>query len=63
MLGFGISRPDHVRAALAAGAAGVIAGSAIVRLIERDGADASADVSRFVAAMKAATRPISSQRN
>lgn len=56
VLGFGISRPDHVRAALAGGAAGVIAGSAIVRLIERDGADASADVRRFVAEMKAATR-------
>ena len=33
VLGFGISRPDHVRAALAAGAAGIISGSAIVRLV------------------------------
>jgi tryptophan synthase alpha chain len=33
ILGFGISRPAHVRAALAAGAAGVISGSAIVERI------------------------------
>jgi tryptophan synthase alpha chain len=33
VLGFGISRPSHVRAALAAGAAGVICGSAIVERI------------------------------
>jgi tryptophan synthase alpha chain len=51
VLGFGISRPDHVRQALAAGAAGVISGSAIVAL----GADPEA-VRRFTAEMKAATR-------
>jgi tryptophan synthase alpha chain len=56
VLGFGISTPDHVRSALAAGAAGVISGSAIVRLIERDGADAAPALREFVAAMKAATR-------
>jgi tryptophan synthase alpha chain len=54
VLGFGISSPDHVRAALAAGAAGVIAGSAIVKLIETD-ADPPAAIRRFVAEMKAAT--------
>lgn len=52
VLGFGISTPDHVRAALDAGAAGVISGSAIVRLIE---AGDLAAVSAFVRAMKAAT--------
>ncbi|MGS1015838.1 tryptophan synthase subunit alpha [Allosphingosinicella humi] len=56
VLGFGISRPDHVRAALAGGAAGVISGSAIVRLIEREGADAAPVIRDFVAEMKAATR-------
>ncbi|HEY1145150.1 MAG TPA: tryptophan synthase subunit alpha, partial [Allosphingosinicella sp.] len=56
VLGFGISRPDHVRAALAGGAAGVISGSAIVRLIEREGADAAPAIRAFVAEMKAATR-------
>lgn len=33
LLGFGISRPEHVRAALQAGADGAISGSAIVRII------------------------------
>ena len=40
IFGFGISRPDHVRAALAAGAAGVISGSAIVDLVARGDARA-----------------------
>jgi tryptophan synthase alpha chain len=35
LVGFGISTPDHVRAALAAGAAGAIAGSAVVALVEK----------------------------
>jgi tryptophan synthase alpha chain len=55
ILGFGISRPEHVRTALAGGAAGVISGSAIVRLIEQGG-DARARVSAFVREMKASTR-------
>jgi tryptophan synthase alpha chain len=50
VLGFGISRPGHVRQALAAGAAGAISGSAIVAL----GAEPDA-VRRFSAGMKAAT--------
>ena len=50
IFGFGISRPDHVRAASAAGAAGVISGSAIVeRIGDRDALTA------FVREMKAAT--------
>lgn len=53
VLGFGISTPEHVRQALDAGAAGVISGSAIVRLAVEKGAGA---VRRFVAEMKAATR-------
>jgi tryptophan synthase alpha chain len=56
VLGFGISTPCHARAAIEAGAAGVIAGSAIVKLI--DGKDGSLDrISRFVADMKAACSP------
>ena len=35
VFGFGISEPEHVRAALAAGAKGVICGSAIVDLVAR----------------------------
>src|SRR5205823_3400587 len=37
VFGFGISQPEHVRAALDAGAAGVICGSAIVDLASRGG--------------------------
>ena len=50
VFGFGISRPDHVRAALDAGAAGVISGSAIVDRVAR-----GEDVTGFVREMKAAT--------
>ncbi|MGQ0661576.1 tryptophan synthase subunit alpha [Sphingosinicella sp.] len=53
VLGFGISMPAHVRAALDAGAAGVISGSAIVELVATRGADRLAS---FIGAMKAATR-------
>jgi tryptophan synthase alpha chain len=56
VFGFGISRPDHVRSALAAGAAGVISGSAIVALIAAEPANAAPAVRDFVASMKAATR-------
>lgn len=50
VLGFGISTPDQVRQALASGAAGVIAGSALVRC----GADADA-LAALVSAFKRAT--------
>lgn len=67
LLGFGISKPEHVRAALDAGAAGAITGSAITRIIsagvessesgnEFNLADLADAVSRYVAEMKAATR-------
>ncbi len=51
IFGFGISTPDHVRAALDCGAAGVICGSAIVSIAAGNG-----DVAGFVASLKAATR-------
>ena len=51
VFGFGISKPEHVRAALAAGAKGVICGSAIVDLAARGG-----DIAVFVDVLKAATR-------
>ena len=53
VLGFGISTPAHVRSALAAGAAGVISGSAIVKIVacERDPVPA---LKAFVGAMKQA---------
>ena len=51
IFGFGISTPAHVRAALNAGAAGLISGSAIVSLAAQGG-----DVAAFVSILKAATR-------
>lgn len=51
VLGFGISTPEHVRAALAMGAAGAISGSAVVSRLAK-----GEDVSGFVRTMKAATR-------
>lgn len=61
ILGFGISTPDQVREAMAAGAAGVICGSAIVRLATEAGA--AAHILEFAARMKDATRPASVQRS
>jgi tryptophan synthase alpha chain len=55
IFGFGISRPGHVRAAIEAGAAGAICGSAIVRLAAENRASAPTALRRFVAEMKSAT--------
>ena len=60
IFGFGISTPDHVAAALSAGASGVISGSAIVSRIAAASSPASA-VAPFVAPLKAATRTASSR--
>ena len=51
IFGFGISAPEHVRAALDTGAVGVICGSAIVDCAARGG-----DVVALVRALKTATR-------
>jgi tryptophan synthase alpha chain len=51
IFGFGISRPEHVRAALDTGAKGVICGSAIVDLAAREG-----DLAALLRALKSATR-------
>ncbi len=53
VLGFGISTPAHVRAALDAGARGVISGSAIVKIIESE-PDPLPRLRSFVGEMKAA---------
>jgi tryptophan synthase alpha chain len=50
IFGFGISTPAHVRAALDAGAAGVICGSAIVDLASRGG-----DIAAYVKTLKDGT--------
>jgi tryptophan synthase alpha chain len=56
-VGFGISTPDHVRQITAAGAEGVIVGSALVSMIEqhKDDADFMEKLKKTVAAYKAGT--------
>ncbi|WP_336222267.1 tryptophan synthase subunit alpha [Citrobacter amalonaticus] len=57
--GFGISAPDQVSAAIDAGAAGAISGSAIVKIIEKNvdkPEQMLAELKAFVSGMKAATR-------
>lgn len=57
--GFGISAPDQVTAAIDAGAAGAISGSAIVKIIEKNVEKPAVmleELGAFVRAMKAATR-------
>jgi tryptophan synthase alpha chain len=58
-VGFGISRPDHVRAALDAGADGAIAGSATVSIIAEhlnDRRKTHETLANFIREMKSATR-------
>jgi tryptophan synthase alpha subunit len=51
VIGFGISRPRQVHEAIAAGAAGVIVGSALL-----DEIDAGRRPGEFIARLKASTR-------
>lgn len=57
--GFGISEPEQVKAALQAGAAGAISGSAIVKIIEQHHANPAEMLTKlaaFASSMKRATR-------
>ncbi|MDR0587789.1 MAG: tryptophan synthase subunit alpha [Burkholderiales bacterium] len=59
VIGFGISTPEHVKTAMAAGADGAISGSAIVKIMEEHLSDANAmsqALAAFVRSMKAATK-------
>ena len=59
LLGFGISTPEDVAAAVAGGADGVIAGSAVVQIVNRYLGDVPAmtrELTDYVRRMKAATR-------
>ena len=51
LVGFGISRPEHVRAVLDAGADGVVVGSAAIDAADRGGAAA---LEEFVGSLKEA---------
>jgi tryptophan synthase alpha chain len=53
-VGFGVSRPAHVRALVAAGADGVIVASALVDALGRDGRDVDA-LAKLVTELRAAT--------
>ncbi|MCD9521287.1 tryptophan synthase subunit alpha [Photobacterium carnosum] len=58
LLGFGISTPEQVKAAVSAGAAGVISGSAVVNIIEHNRNDHPVmlqKLSDFICTMKSAT--------
>ncbi|MBI4439776.1 tryptophan synthase subunit alpha [Candidatus Woesearchaeota archaeon] len=57
-VGFGISKPEHVKAILSGGASGVIVGSAIVKIIEKNLGSKKRILSRissYVRKMKSAT--------
>ncbi|WP_313689014.1 tryptophan synthase subunit alpha, partial [Pantoea sp.] len=59
MLGFGISMPSQIREVMKSGIAGVISGSAVVKIIERNinAPDAMlSELYSFVRSMKEATR-------
>ncbi len=63
VLGFGVSEPEHVRAALTAGARGVFVGSAIVKIIENhrnNGKRMLEKLENYVREMKEATRGVGS---
>lgn len=60
LLGFGISRPEHVKIALQCGADGAISGSAVVNIITRNEHNKHAmfeELMLFTRSMKAATLP------
>ena len=58
VIGFGISQPEHVSAALSSGASGAISGSAVVKIIENNletPTEMLSQLAHFVGKMKAAT--------
>lgn len=59
LLGFGISTPDDARNGLASGADGIISGSAVVKIIEKNldnNTQMLSELGEFIGAMKAATK-------
>jgi tryptophan synthase alpha chain len=55
-VGFGISKHEHARAVIDAGASGVVVGSAFVNLVARRGAAACPDLVRLSVELKEGTR-------
>ena len=55
-VGFGISKKEHVKAVIHAGAAGVVVGSAFVNLVARRGAAACPDLVKLSVELKEGTR-------
>ena len=59
LLGFGISKPEHVKQTIADGADGAISGSALVKIVLEHLGDIDATyeaLKKFVSEMKAATK-------
>ncbi len=58
LLGFGISKPEHVKSAIENGAAGAICGSAITKIIEKNIGTEKVfeELTQFVRSMKNATK-------
>lgn len=58
VLGFGISSPAQVKAAISSGCSGAISGSAVVKIIEDivNGAASVEELHQFIVSMKAASR-------
>jgi len=55
-VGFGISKPEHVREILHAGADGVVVGSAFVKIIEENRKDRLPQLEKFARELKDSTR-------
>jgi tryptophan synthase alpha chain len=56
VVGFGISKKDHVRAMMDAGAQGVVVGSAFVNLVAKHGKDACSELERLSKELKEGTK-------
>jgi tryptophan synthase alpha chain len=56
-VGFGISKPEHVRAVIEAGASGAVVGSAFVKIVEEKGGEACEELRSLAAELKSGTRP------
>lgn len=55
-VGFGISKPEHVKQVIKAGADGVIVGSAFVRIIQKNPKGATRELKNLAARLKKATK-------